>query len=125
MIEQIILHLIGDYVTQSHWMATEKTKLAYAAAAHAIVYSLPFLLIASLPAFGVILVTHYLIDRYRLARYLVFAKNWLGDRSLKWADCSTTGYHKDVPAWLSIWLLIAADNALHIAINYAAIRWLP
>lgn len=123
--EQFLLHLIGDYITQTHWMATEKTKRNLAAAIHALVYSLPFLLIASSAAFAVILVTHYMIDRYRLARYVVFAKNWMTDRSMKWADCSATGYRPEVPAWLSVWLLIAADNTLHLVINYAAIRWLP
>ena len=122
---QLILHLVGDYVTQSDWMANNKTKSSFAAACHAVVYSLPFLLLKpSLAAFAVILGTHFLIDRYRLARYVVFAKNWVTDRTLRWDDCSTTGYHKDTPPWLAFWLLIIADNTIHLAINYAAIRWL-
>jgi Protein of unknown function (DUF3307) len=72
----LILHLIGDYVTQSDWMAQNKTKRFAPAAAHAVVYSLPFLLLKpSWTAFAVILVTHFLIDRYRLARYVVWLKN--------------------------------------------------
>lgn len=123
--EQLLLHLIGDYLTQTDWMAIEKTKRNAAAIAHAVVYSLPFLLLGpSLVAFAVILVTHFFIDRYRLARYVVFAKNWITNRSLKWADCSATGYHKDTPPWLAFWLLIIADNTLHLCINYGALRWL-
>lgn len=73
---QLILHLLGDYVTQSDWMAQNKTKCSKAAAAHAITYSLPFLLLKpSWAAFAVILVTHFFIDRFRLARYVVWAKN--------------------------------------------------
>jgi hypothetical protein len=122
---QLILHLIGDYITQTDWMAKNKTKSTIAALAHAIVYSAPFLLLThSLAALTVILVTHFFIDRFRLARFVVFAKNWTTNRSLKWEDCSGTGYHKDDPAWLTVWLLIAADNTLHLAINYAALRWL-
>lgn len=122
---QLILHLIGDYVTQTDWMAQNKTKSNVAAAAHAIVYSLPFLLLQpSLAAFAVILGTHYLIDRYRLARFVVYAKNWTTCQTLKWADANVTGYHKDAPPWLSVWLLIAADNTLHLAINWGALTWL-
>ncbi len=136
---QLILHLIGDYITQSQWMAENKTKRFWPAWAHAIAYSLPFLLIGSEPAWLVILWSHFLIDRYSLAKYLVYAKNRIlqpppydyeqpssfkWHERWKWSNCSTTGYPSDVPPWLSVWLLIAADNALHLAINYAALRWL-
>jgi hypothetical protein len=152
--EQLLLHLFGDYITQSDWMAQNKTKADRPAAAHALCYSLPFLLLTGFTQHGmaawvVILSTHYVIDRYRLARYVVWAKNWLGP-SVAWyrepsgvtekdngiverfctqptppfADCSATGYPPERPAWLAVWLLIVADNALHLAINYAALRWL-
>lgn len=141
---QLILHLLGDYVFQSDWMAQNKTKRFAPAAAHALVYSLPFLLLdPSLAAFLVILVTHFFIDRYRLARFVVWAKNVLLDPSFwrmhlvrdretmaaflgrwSWHNCSGTGYPSDAPPWLAVWLLIAADNTLHLAINYAALRWL-
>ena len=122
---QLILHLVGDYITQTDWMAKNKTKNSLAAGSHALIYSLPFLLLKpSWTAFAVILGTHFLIDRFRLARYVVFAKNWVTQPSLRWADCSTTGYPNDAPPWLAFWLLIIADNTLHLCINYAAIRWL-
>lgn len=123
---QLILHLIGDYVTQSDWMAQNKTKSTWAAFCHATVYSLPFLLIASWPAWLVIWSTHLIIDRFRLARYVAFAKNWMSPVSSwhRWEDCSGTGYHKDSPPWLSVWLMIAADNTIHLAINYASINYL-
>lgn len=125
--EQLLLHLIGDYITQTDWMAKKKatSHSMVPASIHAIVYSLPFLLLSpSQAAWFVIFWTHFMIDRFRLARYVVFAKNWITDRSLRWADCSTTGYHKDTPPWLAFWLLIIADNTLHLVINYSALRWL-
>lgn len=123
--EQILLHLIGDYVTQTDWMAREKTKRSWPALAHAVVYSIPFLLITTSPwALLVICSTHFLIDRCRLARYVVFAKNWITDRGLTWGDCQATGYPSSTPPWLAFWLLIIADNTLHLCINYAALRWL-
>ena len=132
---QLILHLIGDYVTQSDWMANNKRKNSVAAAFHALIYSLPFLLLSpSKLAFFTILWTHFLIDRFGLARYVVYAKNVIlsprlfavGDElgRWKWSNCSATGYPSDAPPWLAVWLLIAADNTMHLAINYAALRWL-
>lgn len=144
---QLILHLIGDYITQSHWMAENKTKRSWPAMVHAIVYSLPFLLLKpSLSAFAVILGTHFLIDRFRLARCVVWGKNRIfgarppyptgsddlegisnyddHDRKWSWSNCSATGYPSEVPAWLSVWLLIIADNTLHLTINYLALRFL-
>ena len=59
---QLILHLIGDYLLQSDWMAQNKTKCSKAAAAHAITYSLPFLILEpSVAAFSVICITHLFI----------------------------------------------------------------
>lgn len=149
---QLILHLIGDYVTQSDWMAQNKTKSIWAAFCHATVYSLPFLAISSLNAWLVIWGTHLLIDRFRLARYVVWAKNFLCPIPIwepqpegyedenewaenfkaynefwakyRWSNCSATGYPSESPPWLSVWLMINADNTLHLAINAAAIAWL-
>ncbi len=138
--EQLILHLFGDYVSQSDWMANNKTKSTWAAFCHATVYSLPFLFIASWSAWLVIWSTHLLIDRYRLARYVVWLKNVtlspvlfqqaganlkiLPGNPFHWENCKGTGYPADSPPWLAVWLLIAADNTFHLIINYAAIRWL-
>lgn len=128
---QLIFHLIGDYVTQSDWMAQNKTKQLLPAFCHALMYSSPFIMLAvhaplPLTAWVVIFGTHLLIDRFRLARYVVFAKNFISPWKTwpKWADCSQTGYPNSTPLWLSVWLMIAADNTLHLAINYVALRWL-
>jgi len=166
--EQLILHLIGDYITQSHWMAQRKIKESLPAFCHALVYSIPFLLLSpSSLAWIMIFGTHFLIDRFRLARYVLWAKNFLSPytrtrgfgetmddlkksghigsgptheahemsliieeqkRPIRWNPpwhiCTETGYDPELHAWLAVWLLIAADNTLHLAINYAALRWL-
>ena len=132
---QLILHLIGDYCTQSDWMANNKTKRSWPAACHAVIYSLPFLLLRpSWAAFAVILGTHFLIDRFRLARLVVYTKNVILSphrpcdleyiERWRWSNCSGTGYPSDAPPWLAVWLLIAADNTLHLAINYTALTYL-
>ena len=153
--DQLLAHLVGDYLLQSDWMATEKTKRLTVALVHAFAYSLPFLLLSpSLAAWAVIVGTHAVIDRWRLARYLVWAKEWLGP-GLYWlllwwglghpdsgpragwpsrwpdasrppplADCPT-GYPADKPGFMAVWLLIIGDNAMHIFINGAALKYLP
>ena len=122
--EQLILHLLGDFVTQSDWMATNKTRRSWPAACHALVYSLPFFLIGSAPAVGVILTTHFFIDRFRLTRYLIWGKNCLSPQRHPWNECSATGFHQSMPDWLATWLMIAADATVHLIVNYCALRWL-
>lgn len=116
--DQLVAHLVGDYILQSHWMANEKTKRSLAAGIHALCYTVPFVFITqSLVALAIICGTHFLIDRYRLARFVVWAKNGCK------GPFTATGYPDETPPWLAVWLLIIADNTLHILINGVAI-WL-
>lgn len=146
-----LAHLAGDYVVQSHWAAVEKTRAAGPAAVHALTYTACFLPVTrSLRALAVIGGTHYLIDRYRLARHVVWAKNQLAPRSARYprSHADGTGYHAPgpghsvplgtsvlhrvgphegceavgPPSWLATPLLIAADNTLHLIINRWAVR---
>ena len=146
--DQVLAHAIGDYILQSHWMATEKTKNSIAAAVHAVTYMLPFLFITQAVApLAIICGTHFLVDRFRLARFVVWLKNGLlryeesfepalmtstggpppGVYPIKagweWKPLTATGYQDDVPPWLSVWLLIIADNTIHIAINGLALKY--
>lgn len=123
---QIVLHLLGDYVFQSHWMATTKTKKSVAALAHALVYSAPFLFLTQSPvAMAFIFASHFAIDRWRLARYVVWLKNFLAPPGSNppWSECEGTGYPKDTPPWLAVWLLIIADNTLHLVCNALALKY--
>lgn len=155
--DQIVAHLVGDYILQSEWMANTKTKSSVAAFAHAVTYAMPFLFLStSWKALAFIVVTHFIIDRWRLARFVCWFKNFLappGTASQPWEDagegpalkdekgeyltplrvaswnysweeCAATGYHKDRPPWLAVWLLIIADNTLHLLCNAAALKWL-
>ncbi len=76
--DQLVAHAIGDYILQSDWMASEKTKKTLAALAHVATYTLPFLFLTlSWKALLFIAGTHFIIDRWRLARYVCWIKNWL------------------------------------------------
>ncbi|WP_418061720.1 DUF3307 domain-containing protein [Pimelobacter simplex] len=123
----VLAHLVGDYLIQSDWMALEKTKRWVPAIAHGLTYTLPYLLITqSIAALAVIAGTHIVIDHYRLARHVIWAKNLLSPKRYRhpWAECSGTGYHESRPAWMAVWLMIIADNTIHLVINAAAVWWL-
>lgn len=123
----VILHFVGDYLTQSHWMATEKTKHAWPAILHGAIYGAPFLILTRDPAaLALIAGTHIAIDRYRLARHLIWVKNLMAPRGHNppWSACKVTGYPPDTPQWLAVGLMIVADNTIHVLINSAALAWL-
>lgn len=123
--EQLLLHLLGDYITQTDWMAQNKTRSFHIALLHAMVYTLPFLLLSpSWMALAVILLSHAIIDHFRLVKYLIYAKNWSTNRKLKWKDCVATGYHKETPVWLATWLMIITDNIVHLGFNFFALKYL-
>lgn len=133
---EIICHLIGDYILQSDWMANEKTKRFSVAVIHGIFYTIPFLFLTQeLWKLAVIAGSHAIIDRTRCAKYIVWLKNYLltpptfpeeyyGNEIERekyvrpWSECTATGYPDSRPAWLTVWLMIIADNTLHIVINH-------
>src|SRR5882757_4236288 len=133
---QLLAHLAGDYCVQSDWMATEKTRSMPVALAHGITYTLPFLALTRTPwRLAAIAGSHAVIDRYRLARYLCWAKNQLAPERHRypWSHAGPTGYHSNSfapyqhdqtdctvsgkPDYLAVWLMIIADNSLHLLIN--------
>jgi hypothetical protein len=60
--------------------------------AHAITYTLPFMFLTLNPiGLAVIAGTHFFIDRFRLARYVIWFKHpWPGSKP--WAECHETGF---------------------------------
>jgi hypothetical protein len=83
-VEALIAHLVGDYVLQSDWMATQKVRKWWPAVAHGLAYSLPFLLITrSVWVLLVIGGTHIVLDHYRAAKYVIWAKNLVAPRAFR------------------------------------------
>jgi hypothetical protein len=115
-----LAHLLGDYILQTHHQATRKTQAWAPALAHAATYTAAHLLVTRNPwRLAIIGGTHALIDRYRLARHVVWAKNQAAPAAYR-PGHTATGYPDDTPPWLSTWLMIAADNTIHLCINAAA-----
>lgn len=123
----LVLHVLGDYVTQSDWMAQQKTRSITPAAAHAIVYTIPFLLLTqSWLALLFISGTHFVIDHWRLARYVCWAKNFIAPKygwPPPWRECQGTGYGPGTPPFMAVWLMIIADNLMHITCNAIALTY--
>jgi hypothetical protein len=120
--EQLLCHLVGDYCLQSHDMATKKTTETKWAVYHGIMYTLPFITIASYKPLFVIAFTHVIIDRFRLATYVTKWKNYLfggfNPQALQQL------YPEATLPYLSVWLIILVDNSCHLLINYFAIKYL-
>lgn len=125
-----LFHLMGDYIFQNDWMANEKTKHFLPAFIHATIYSLPFLMVVNWRFWLIIYITHFFIDRYRLAVYWIrlvnikdYGRNYNDYYVSSWRfnDNKNFGYGKDKPVFISLWLMIIIDNSWHLVINSASI----
>ncbi|MGC4886764.1 DUF3307 domain-containing protein [Micromonospora sp. DT227] len=124
----LLAHLTGDYLLQNDWMAVRKTAAWVPAVVHGVVYTLPHLVVTqSVWALLVIGGTHVVIDRFRLAKYVIFTKNLLAPAAYRtpWSECSKeTGFPAAMPVGLATGLLWVVDNVIHLLINVAAVVWL-
>lgn len=121
----VLAHMVGDYIVQTSWMANNKQDRISPAVAHAVTYTACFLPLTRRPrTLAIIGGTHFVIDHWRLARHLCWAKNQLAPKRYRysWKENSRTGYPVEMPEWMSVWLMILADNTVHVAINAAALR---
>ena len=111
---QLLAHLVGDFVLQSHAMAIRKTSSWRWAFIHATFYTLPFLFLTQNPiALLIIGGTHAVIDRLGIAR------RWcqfygVGHPGL-WAKEEGFEYP---PGFIGVWLTILVDQTMHLTINY-------
>lgn len=128
----ILAHLAGDYILQSDSMAQRKTSSWRWALVHASFYTAPYAgllfvlhgrldwaLIAALLIIGG---THAVIDRYRLAKHLIWAMNRVLPHDVRddypWAEArENQGYRASSPAWMRTWLMIIVDNTAHLCLN--------
>jgi len=132
----LLAHLVGDYLLQTNSMAQRKTGSWKWALIHAGMYSLPyaallFVLVGGItwPCIIALLViggTHAVIDRYRLAKHVIWAiNNGLphdARDSYGWAEAeANAGYTEAHPVWLKTWLMFIVDNTIHLVINAIAI----
>ena len=132
-VTELILHLIGDYVLQTEQMALRKVQSWFWAVAHALTYSLPFLVYLHILngdwsrgwlAWSMIAGTHAVIDRLAIASTICRLKNrfWFGPGSPE--RDPVTGYGVDTPPYIRFWLVVIVDNTLHLIINHVSLSYL-
>ena len=123
--KNLLAHLTGDYILQTHYEATEKLHRWLPAATHAAKYTAAFLPITRNPkALATIGLTHMVLDRYRLAKHVNWARNQFAPKGYRSEDLTNGGSPASVPSGLATALLIITDNTIHMTINEWAIsRW--
>ena len=98
--EQLLVHIFGDFVLQSDYFAMNKSKRSWPCFLHVLTYTLCFLLLTtSWKALLVIGVTHFILDRYPIIlRRLIWTKNHLGPYFVfvPFSKCAATGYYDNV-----------------------------
>lgn len=113
-ISAFLLHLLGDYIIQNDWMATNKKKATwegfFACLIHCVTYSIPFLFILDWTAVLLVFATHFIIDRWHLVDWFIAFKNGSG-------TIANFGFPKERPLFLTLWLYIIIDNIFHIFCN--------
>lgn len=109
--EQLILHLLGDYLLQTDWMAQNKKVKTWrgelACQVHCLLYSIPFLLIGTWQQVLFIYVTHYLIDRFGFVKWYM----------------TTFDMKEFMKPPLGPWSIFITDNTFHLICNYIALTW--
>lgn len=119
--EQLLCHLVGDYILQTPMMAKWKVRSNKWALAHAVSYTSAFVWVThSIPALLVILVTHYFIDRYSLAKYLMKFKGTAPNDVYTYED----GFQYPIYTGNLFLVYVVTDNTIHLLINYFAVRFL-
>lgn len=125
---QLFAHFFGDYILQAGDVATTKSTTSRICRYHVGLYLITFILMgASFSALCVVGVTHYLIDRYRLPKYLIYLKDHLLAFDIPkrpWRPMTDTGMSPETPIYLATWLFIITDNLIHIVINNLALHYL-
>jgi len=114
--EQLIAHLMGDFILQTEKQALGKKENFNLALQHALTYTIPFVFITqSFIALLVICITHAIID-YRPTPQIL--------RRIINNSQTESGFLVGSPSFITVWLNIISDNTIHLLINMLAIKYL-
>lgn len=123
--KRFLAHLVGDYLFQTHYEASEKVNKWTPALTHAAKYTAAFVpLTRDWRALAVIGGTHAVLDHYRLAKHVNWARNQLAPASYRPTNLDNAGSPDVVPTGLATGLMFVTDNTIHMLINeWALDRW--
>lgn len=146
--EQLLVHIFGDYLLQSDWCAMNKAKRTLPCLIHVLIYTACFLILTtSWKALLVIGGVHFILDRWPIIiRRLIWLKNHIGPgfKYVPFYKADATGCYDNLMAdvlykpytrevingfsprlnYITIWLYIITDNFLHLLTNYLALKYL-
>jgi hypothetical protein len=145
--EQLLVHLFGDYFLQPSWCALNKSKRSLPCLVHVLIYTACFLILTtSWKALLVIGLTHFILDRFPIIiKKLIWWREHLNPimKYPSYGCCDTTGFFDDSPYntkkgivefnnipqirrpfCVTVWISIIIDNMFHLIINYLALRYL-
>jgi len=122
-LKRLLAHLVGDYVLQTHYEAVEKTAHWLPAITHAAKYTAAFVPLTRSPkALAVIGGTHLILDHYRLAKHVGWARNQLAPKAYRAVGLDNMGSPDEVPFGLALALMFITDNTIHMCINEYALN---
>jgi hypothetical protein len=133
--EQLLLHIFGDYWIQSDWMALNKNKQTLPCLIHCAYYTAPFMLLTNSGfCLCLIFLTHFVEDRWSLVKYIIWLKNHINPTFSypPFDKCRVTGYYDSWdesnqdcrPNWITTWLYIITDNSYHLFCNFLILKYL-
>jgi hypothetical protein len=107
--EYLVLHLVGDYLLQTDWMAQNKKKSTWPCLAHILAYMVPFVIVTHLVWWQLLLIAaqHFWSDRSNIVVWLMKIK----------------GSEKFATGLLAPWSIVVTDNVLHVVWIYLVV-WL-
>lgn len=120
----LLAHLVGDYLLQTQYEAVEKTNSWLPAFTHAAKYTAAFVPLTRNPkALALIGGTHMVLDHYRLAKHVNWARNQLAPKAYRAVGLENMGSPKEVPQGLAMALMFISDNTIHMLINEWALTF--
>jgi hypothetical protein len=105
VIDAFVGNLVGDYLLQNDWMATNKKQSSFVCAIHCAVWTICVMLFSGWPLWvaAPLFVSHFVQDRTNIiARYM----DALGQKAFRTGVCAP-------------WSCIAVDNVWHIVTLWA------
>lgn len=123
---QIFCHMLGDFLVQSDWNNSGKTKHTQSVLMHCLSYSLPFVFLIDRYRFfaiGVVAISHYLIDRYQLVHVIVGLTPEASPILLQ-RPIPQLWYPAETPYWLVAWFFVIIETVLNVSINGIAFHYL-
>ena len=122
--DQLLAHLVGDYLFQNKWISVKKHENFLVALLHGALYTLPFVLITQVPITLLIIgLTHAVIDYFSIGSWVMWLKDQFAPKKFRSSVDEVMKSTNDPNNWLMFSLRIVNDNALHLLINFFAIKY--